>query len=202
MPNVVKAQVYLTDINDLPRLDRVWREAFPDEPPARTIFPVRSLGVTESCVEINFVAITDAGNTAKQVISTEAARHPIFHESQAVRAGEFLFLSGLMAADDNGLIDAARINPGYPYDQDCAAAQMDDIMTQAQAICRAAGTDVSRALRVLNIHTDFNEYFRAAQIRRRFFVDGEPASATIRVTAPLQVPDCSILTDLWVAMEP
>ena len=31
MPNVVKAQVYLTDINDLPRLDRVWREAFPGD---------------------------------------------------------------------------------------------------------------------------------------------------------------------------
>ncbi len=202
MPNVVKAQVYLTDINDLPRLDRVWREAFPDNPPARTIYPVRSLGVTESCVEINFVAVTDKGATRKEIISTDAARAPIFHEPQAVRAGEFLFLSGLMAADENGLVEAARIHPGYPYDRDSAAAQMEDILTQAQAICRAAGTDISRALRVLNVHTDLNEYVRAAQVRRRTFSAGEPASATIRVAAPLQIPGCSILTDLWVAMEP
>jgi enamine deaminase RidA (YjgF/YER057c/UK114 family) len=201
MPNVVKAQVYLTNINDLPRLDRIWREAFPKDPPARTIYPVRSLGVTESCIEINFVGVADNGKTRKDVVSTGAARRPIFHESQAIRAGEFLFLSGLMAADESGLVDAARINPGYPYESDSAAVQMDDIMTQAQAICRAAGTDLSRALRMLNVHTDLNEYYRAAQIRRRFFTDGEPASATILVAAPFQIPGCSIMADLWVAME-
>ncbi len=202
MPNVVKAGVYLTDIDDLPRFDRVWREAFPDAPPARTVFPIRSLGVTESCVEINFVAVTDDGKTKKEIISTKSARSPIFHESQAVRAGEFLFLSGLMAADENGLIDAARINPGYPYDRNTAASQMDDIMAQAQAICRAAGTDIGRALRVLNVHTNLNEYYAAKEVRRRCFPDGEPATATILVAAPLQIPGCSILTDLWVAMEP
>jgi hypothetical protein len=30
----------------------------------------------------------------------------------------------------------------------------------------------------------------------------KPASATIRVAAPLQIRGCSILMDLWVAMEP
>ena len=201
LPNVVKANVYLTDINDLPRLDRIWREIFPNDPPARTVFPVRSLGVTESCVEITFVAVTDDGKTKKQVISTPEARPPLFHESQAVRAGEFLFLSGLMAADDNGLVEAARIRHGYPYEADSAAAQAADIMSQAQAICHAAGTDISRTLRILTIHTDLNEHRSAREVRRVFFSKGEPASATIQVS-PLQIPGCSILTDLWVAMEP
>ena len=106
-----------------------------------------------------------------------------------------------MAADDNGLVEAARIRHGYPYEADSAAAQAADIMSQAQAICHAAGTDISRTLRILTIHTDLNEHRAAREVRRVFFSKGEPASATIQVS-PLQIPGCSILTDLWVAMEP
>jgi reactive intermediate/imine deaminase len=144
--NVVKAQVYLTDIDDLPRLDQVWREFFPSEPPARTIYPVRSLGTAGARVEITFVALTDDGSTKKEIIEAKGARRPLFHEPHAVRAGEFLFLSGLLAADENGLVPKARRKRGYPYNQDTAAAQMRDIMEQAREICSAAKTDLSRAL--------------------------------------------------------
>jgi reactive intermediate/imine deaminase len=201
MRNVVKAQVYLTDINDLPRLDRVWREFFPDDPPARTVYPINTLGVTDSRVEINFVAVTDTGKTKKAVIATDTARKPIFHESQAVRAGELLFLSGLLAADANGVVSAARHNPHYPYGRDRAAAQSADIMEQAQAICRAAGTDLKNAVRLLTVHTDLNESYSAAQIQRKYFSAGAPASSTICVPGPLQVPGCTVMADIWVGME-
>lgn len=201
LEDVVKVQIYLADINDVPRLDRVWREFFPKDAPARTIYPIRALGVTEGRIEINFVALRSGGKTRKQVVSTPAARTSPFGETQAVRAGDFLFLSGLMAVDAGGLVEAARCNPAYPYDRDSAAAQMTDIMEQAQAICRAAGTDLRHAVRMLTVHTDLSESFRAAAAAAPFFPDGPPASTTVKVHAPLQVPGCTIMVDLWVAME-
>jgi enamine deaminase RidA (YjgF/YER057c/UK114 family) len=200
MANVVKAQVYLTDINDLPRMERVWREFFPKDPPVRTTYPIRTLGVTESRIEINFVTLMDKGKTKKETISTKSARAPLFHEAQAIRAGDLLFLSGLMAADQNGLVAGARMNPHYPYGRDTAAAQMTDIMEQAQLICRAAGTDLKNAVRMLTVHTDLSESHSAAQTAAKWFPAGAPATTTFGVHAPLQVPGCTMMVDLWVGM--
>jgi reactive intermediate/imine deaminase len=201
LKNVVKAQVYLTDITDLPRFDLVWQEFFGSEPPARTIYPVRSLGVAEGRIEINFVALLDGGDTKKEIIEATGVRKPLFGEPHAVKAGEFLFLSGLLAADESGLVESARGRPGYPYGRDAAAAQMHDMMDQAQRICTAAGTDLSRALRLLTVHTDLGEHHSAAQARHGYFPEGQPVSNAIQVAAPLQVPGCTLLADLWVGTE-
>lgn len=198
MEHVVKAGVYLTDINDIPRLDRVWREFFPKNPPARTIMPVQCIVVPEGRIEITLVAIKKEGRTKKEVISTSRAPAPLFHESQAVRAGEILFLSGLLAADERGIVPAARRNPHYPYAANRAAAQMEAIMQHAQAICEAAGTDLRHALRLTTMHIDLNEYAHAIGARRPCFPDGQPATTTLQVGGPLQVPECSIAVDLWV----
>ena len=40
------------------------------------------------------------------MIATEKVPAPLFHESQAIRAGEFVFLSGQLAADQDGLSPA------------------------------------------------------------------------------------------------
>ncbi|MDB5560236.1 MAG: hypothetical protein JWQ36_3170 [Enterovirga sp.] len=200
LANVVKVQVYLADIADLPRFDRVWHEFFPENPPARTIYPIRALGVTEGRIEINFVALRNGGRAKKELVKTSSARPSPFGETQAVKAGDFLFLSGLMAADANGLVPSARANPGYPYDRDTAAAQMVDIMEQAQAICRAAGTDLRNAVRMLTVHTDLSESYRAAAAASAYFPDGPPATTTVGVQAPLQVPGCSVMVDLWIGL--
>ncbi len=199
LSNVVKAQVYLTDINDLPRMERVWREFFPSEPPARTVYPVRSLGVAQGRIEINFIALVDAGKTRKETIVASGARQPLFHEPHAVRAGEFVFLSGLLAASREGLVREAHPKRGYPYDCDVPGEQMRDILQQAEIICRAAGTDLSAALRMFTVHTDLREHGPASRIRDGFFSNGQPARTSIEVKAPLQVPGSTILVDLLVA---
>ncbi len=200
LENAVKANVYLKHIDDIPRLDHVWREFFPNNPPARTIFPVNGLGATESRIEITIMAVTDHGKTRKEVISSPKCRTPLFHESQAVRAGDILFLSGLMAVDGTGLVAAARGNPNLPYDTDSAAAQMEDILLQAQAICEAAGADLKNALRMLTVHTDLKQHSRTRKVLEGFFTKGMPASSTIGVSKALQVPGTTLMSDIWVAM--
>ena len=150
-------------------------------------------------LEITFVAVTDAGATKKEVIHTDKARAPLFHESQAIRAGEFVFLSSLLAADQNGIVPAARANPHYPYGTDTGFAQMADILEQADLICQAAGTSVTRALRMTTMMTDLHEHAGARRAGVARFTQGSPVTNVFGVRGPLQVPGCTMLADLWVA---
>lgn len=198
LENVVKAQVYLKNIEDLPRFEMVWKEFFPKDPPARTIYPVSSFGVLEGLIEINFVALVNGGKTKKEVINVPSARQPLFHEPHAVRAGEFLFLSGLMAADKDGLVEPARVRPGSPYTVDTAEEQMRDILEQAKIICSAAGADLSSCVRLLTVFTDFSDFPSATRVRSQYFPNGQPATNNILVRGPLHVPGCKLLVDMWV----
>lgn len=197
LDHVVQANVYLTHMSDVPRLDRVWREFFPTNPPARTIVPVKSIVVPDGRIEITLVAVRADGRTKKEVVSTSKAPAPIFHESQAIRAGELVFVSGQLAADGGGLVPSARINPRYPYITNSPAAQMSVIMENMTAICAAAGTDIRHALRMLQMHTDLREYAYAIEARRKCFPDGQPATTTIGVPGPLPVPGCTVCVNLW-----
>jgi enamine deaminase RidA (YjgF/YER057c/UK114 family) len=198
--NVVKAFVYLTDITDLPRLDRVWREAFPDNPPARTVIPAAGLGVADTCIEINLIAVTDSGGTRKEVIAVPGVSGPLFHESLAVRAGNLLFLSGLMAATEEGLVPSARVNPQHPYVTASAEAQVEHVLDVAERICQAAGTRLANAVRMLSVHTDLGEWARMARLWAGRFADGEPATTSIQMPAPLAVPGATVLLDLWIGV--
>ena len=55
LDDVVKAQVFLTDLNDFNGLDEVWRSYFPT-PPARTTVGTTGLLVRDALVEIDLIA--------------------------------------------------------------------------------------------------------------------------------------------------
>ena len=54
--NVVKATVFLADINDFAEFDKTYREYFPGKPPARSTFGVSLAGPL--AVEIEVIAVT------------------------------------------------------------------------------------------------------------------------------------------------
>ena len=47
-------------------------------------------------------------------IVADAIPPPLFHEPHAVKAGPYLFISGQMAADGNGVVPAAPPEPEAP----------------------------------------------------------------------------------------
>lgn len=57
LDQVVKAQVFLTDLDAFPALDEVWRTFFPDPPP-RTVVGTTGLLVPGTLVEIDLIAIS------------------------------------------------------------------------------------------------------------------------------------------------
>ena len=65
LKNAIKAQVYLTDINDLPEFMDVWNSHFGDNPCALTVVATKGLALLESKIEINIFGVRDNGKIKK-----------------------------------------------------------------------------------------------------------------------------------------
>ena len=149
LQNIVKCQVYMRDIDDFAAFNEVWASYFPRGQPATTLIPTATPGffLSDARIEINTIALLDAGRTRKQIIEAGVAT-PFAGYTQAVRAGDLLLISGMMAADRNGLIAGARVNPAQPYFGSSIQAQMDYLLASAQTLCKAAGTSLANVVRI------------------------------------------------------
>lgn len=202
LADVVKAEVYLTDLRDFFRVDEIWREYFPSEPPARTTVPVTDLGVPGLRVGINLIAYLPGADGTRRTIRTDDAPHPLAHEPQAVQAGPLLFFSSQMATDfRSGVPEAARLDPRFPYYGSESAAQVNYIVGNIEAICRAAGTSSDNLVRRRGFYTDFSEFFTSFATWGKAFPSDPPASTTVRVPQPLLVPGCKVGIDLIAVID-
>ncbi|HEY2758950.1 MAG TPA: RidA family protein [Pseudolabrys sp.] len=196
LETVVKAQVYLRDQEDIPGFREIWAQHFPVEP-ATTIFATEtpSFIMPESRIEINTIALAKDGKTAKQVISPIP---PLFQgSSAAIRAGDLLFISGLMAMRDGSLMLEAKVDPTQPFYANPVKAELREILAQAETICREAGTSLKNAVRIQQFHTDL------ADLPTTLDVWSEATEGMALPLSPVEVPwlpvpDARLQIDLWV----
>lgn len=198
--NVVKAQVYLTHIEDLHVFRQVWADYFDGALPATTIVvaPKRSIGIAAARVEINAIALRDdAVATRKEIIEYDVA--PAYAEfPAAVKAGDLLFLSGLMAKDDNGLAGDNETIANQPLYGSSTEVEARVILDKAEKICAAAGTSIANVVRAQHFHTGLSEFYAAHHAwRDRLGAQALPFSA-VGVPGPMPIAGCSLLMDLWV----
>jgi enamine deaminase RidA (YjgF/YER057c/UK114 family) len=195
LDSVVKAQVYLRDIADVPAFNEVWLEHFL-APPATTIIPTSDPGFTlaELRIEINVVALATNGATRRNTIAAPA----LFDgHVAAVKAGDLLLLSGLMAADNGGIVAAARVDPRQPFFATPVKAELAAILDRARGICRAAGTDLANVVRIQQFHTDLGDFPATLELWHEA-LDGAPLPISAVELPWLPVPGARILLDLWV----
>src|SRR5262249_40984843 len=174
MAHVLKAQIWLANIGDLPRMEDAWRTAFPQEPPARTVLAATDFGVTGGIIEINLVAVRRDGRTRKEIVGARCPV-PLGHASPAVRAGDLVFLSPLSPPTRDGVIPAAGVDRGFSYASSSIRAQPESILEQADALCRAAGTDLGAVARQQLFYTDLSEFDASFRSIASRFGDGLPA---------------------------
>lgn len=199
LADVVKAQVYLRDMDDVPAFNEVWAEQFGGDIPATTIITTSNPGfICETGrIEINTISLKNGGRTKKKIIDAGVpvafAGHP-----QAVRAGDLLFLSGLMAVDARGaLAPEVRIDPRQPWFGTPAELQMNRILEQAEAICRKAGTSLANTVRAQQFHTDLSGFHPAWRAWQKHLPGHYLPFSAIEVPA-LAVPGAVVMLDLWV----
>jgi len=198
LDHVLKWQVYLRDPEDFAAFNEVWRRTFPNGGPATTLVPTATPGffIDDARIEINCIAVRKDGRTRKEVIA--AGTTPAFAGyPQAIRAGNLLFISGLLAIDQDGLVAAARPDPRMPYFGSSAQAQTDHMLTHAEAICAAAGTSLANVVRIQQYHTALAEFYPAYLAWQKHLPGQHLPFSAVGVPF-LPAPGVSVMLDLWV----
>lgn len=198
LEDVVKCQVYMRDPDDFAPFTEVWSKFFPRGTPATSLIPTADPGffLSDARIEINTIAVKSGGAARKQPIA--AGTTPAYRGfTEAVRAGDLLFISGLLAIDERGLVPDARIDPSQPWFGSSVEAQMAAMLDSAEAICRAAGTTLANVVRVQQYHTDLSEFHAAWQAWDRRLAGQHLPFSAVKVPF-LPVPGCTVQLDLWV----
>ena len=192
--NAIKAQVYLSNINDLPEFMDVWNGHFSDSPCALTVVATKGLGLTESILEINIFGVRDKGNIKKQIIDHKPSAAMRLGPA-AVRSGDLLCLSALYAADEEGAIPAARASSGLRYLGASAQHQMRAILGAAEQICSDSGTSIANVARAHHFVGDLNVVYPALKIWQEKLAGAPIPFGAVRSQMP--IPGCDIIMDMW-----
>lgn len=198
LDGVVKAQVYLSDPEDVPGFNEVWLSHFKSNPPATTIIATANPGfaIHDLHIEINTISLATGGKTRREVI--RGPQPPAFDGYvAAIKCGDLLFLSGLMALEDGRLVDEARVDERQPYYGMPIKAEMRAIIRQAEAICRSAGTSLRNAVRIQQFHTDLADLPAAIEVWDETMAQAPLPLSPIEV-AWLPAPGARVQVDLWV----
>jgi enamine deaminase RidA (YjgF/YER057c/UK114 family) len=192
--SVVKAQVYLTHVEDTAPFLTVWNRHFGESRPAVTIIPCANpgIGAAAARLEINLIAVRSG--TATRISANGIGSYN--DQPHAVRAADLLFLSGLMAADADGLVPGADVDAGQRCFGDAAEIQSEIILRRAAEICAAAGTELANITRAQLFLTDIRDFLSVYRAWQRLLPGRPMPYSAIQVPA-LPVPGARVQMDLW-----
>jgi 2-iminobutanoate/2-iminopropanoate deaminase len=117
----------------------------------------------------------------REEIRVEGLAEPISHFTDAVRAGGFLFVSGIVAVDAAGRLVGGRD----------VVEQTRQVFRNMGAVLAAAGCDFGDVVKVTIYLTDVEDRPRINPVREEVFGDARPASTLVEVPR-LAVPDALV----------
>lgn len=108
---------------------------------------------------------------SKSVVYSENAPEPIGPYSQAIQAGNMLFVSGQIAIQKaTGKIVTSAIEE-----------ETDQVMTNLGAVLTAAGANFSNVVKTSIFLKDMNNFPKVNEIYGRYFTQNPPARETVEV---------------------
>jgi reactive intermediate/imine deaminase len=105
-------------------------------------------------------------------ISTPQAPAAIGPYSQAIRAGDTVYLSGQIPLDPKSM----QIVEGFE-------AQVKQVFENLRAVCRAAGGDFDRVVRLTIYLTDLAQFPKVNELMATYFAEPFPARVTVGVAS-------------------
>jgi len=170
LANVVSAHVYLKNAGDAAAMTEVWRSVWPKDAPTRTTV-VAQLVMPAALVEIAVVAVPTG---AERVVVTPAGWSTANPYSYAIRTGDTLFMSGVVARDPKS---------NTPVEGD-AAAQTKAVMATAGELLKAAGFGFEHVVASRVYITDNADFQVMNQNYTPSFPKDPPARATVITALP------------------
>lgn len=105
---------------------------------------------------------------------------PISHYTDAVRAGDLLFISGLVGVDSQGALVSADV-----------AAQARQVFENMRAVLEEAGCRFEDVVKVTVYLADVDDRPKINPVRREVFGEARPASTLVEVSR-LAVPGAKV----------
>ena len=114
----------------------------------------------------------------KEIISTENAPQAIGPYSQAIKAGNLMFISGQIPLD--------------PKTGDLVSESIDEqakqVLNNIKSICEAAGQSIDDIVKISIFLTDLENFAIVNEVMKKYFAEPYPARATVEVSGlPLGV---------------
>src|SRR5512139_2346746 len=155
LDSVVKAQVFLTDLNDFAEFDEVWREYF-KVPPPRTTVGTSGLLVKDTLIEIDLIGYVPSADRKHAVVTSDNPK-PLANYSEAIRVGDLVFAAGQLASDfKTGVAPEARRHPSFPFYGSDIQLQTDYILRNLKNTFAAAGSSLDHVVKAQVFLTDLN----------------------------------------------
>ena len=114
----------------------------------------------------------------KEIISTENAPQAIGPYSQAVKAGNLMFISGQIPLDPKtgDLVSESIVE------------QAKQVLNNIKSICEAAGQSIDDIVKISIFLTDLENFAIVNEVMKEYFAEPYPARATVEVSGlPLGV---------------
>jgi enamine deaminase RidA (YjgF/YER057c/UK114 family) len=193
LDHVVKAQVFLTDLDDFHGFDTVWKRTF-KVPPPRTTIGCTGLLVADTLVEIDLVGYVPGRDLERAVVASSAPR-PLAHYSEAFTLGSHVFAAGQIASDyRTGVPPEARKQAGFPFYGSDIELQTAYILENLKKTFAAAGSSLDQVVKAQVFLTDLNNFHGFDTVWKRYFKQPPPRT-TIGCTG-LLVKDTLVEIDL------
>jgi 2-iminobutanoate/2-iminopropanoate deaminase len=120
-------------------------------------------------------------SSRREELRVPGLAEPISHYTDAVRAGELLFVSGCVPVDGNGNLVGG----------DDVVAQARQALANVGAVLAAAGATFADVVKVTVYLTDVDDRARINPVRQEVFGEARPASTLVEVSR-LAVPGAKV----------
>ena len=120
----------------------------------------------------------------REEIRVPGLAEPVSHYTDAVRAGELLFLSGFVPVDGDGELVGG----------DDVVAQVRQVFANLRAVLDAAGATFADVVKVTVYLTDIGDRAAINPVRQEVFGETRPASTLVEISA-LVTPGAKVEID-------
>ncbi len=194
LANCLKAQVHIAGEENFPDFLDVWNAHVGASPAALTVTPAKAFSAAEIIVSINYILLKDGAQRRKEIVRADIPEMASY--SPAVRAGEFVFSPGLLPMTREGTV--AGLLQGDDFQGLCLRSQLqaNTIYDHAEAIARAAGTDMRNVVRIDYWVSDIREFPGVALAWAGRYGNAPHPFACV-VTPKLPAPGATVMAAFW-----